>query len=73
MKRLESLSITTSGRKSRENEDPYSAIFMPRTCQEAFNSNLPEFEKSGMYWIDPDGLEIGLGPIYVYCNMSTGN
>ncbi|KAI9561346.1 hypothetical protein GHT06_012303 [Daphnia sinensis] len=49
-----------------------SALFVPRTCQEARESGLPEFKDSGMYWIDPDGLEIGDGAIYVYCNMTTG-
>ena len=43
----------------------------PRTCRElrAGNPSLP----SGMQWIDPDGQGIGDGPIYVYCNMTTGH
>ncbi len=49
-----------------------SAVFYPRTCKEARDSGLPEFQESGMYWIDPDGLGIGDGVIYVYCDMSSG-
>jgi hypothetical protein len=25
-----------------------------------------------MYWIDPDGIGIGDGAIYVHCDMKTG-
>lgn len=46
--------------------------FSPRSCQEALDSGLPEYKDSGMYWIDPDGLGIGDGSIYVYCDMTTG-
>ena len=46
--------------------------FSPRTCQEALDSGLPEYKNSGMYWIDPDGLGIGDGAIYVFCDMTTG-
>jgi hypothetical protein len=46
--------------------------FSPRTCQEALDSGLPEYKTSGMYWIDPDGLGIGDGAIYVFCDMTTG-
>jgi hypothetical protein len=49
-----------------------SAVFSPRTCLEARNSGLPEFKESGMYWIDPDGIGIGDGAIYVQCDMKTG-
>ncbi|XP_057371856.1 uncharacterized protein LOC130692794 [Daphnia carinata] len=49
-----------------------TAVFSPRTCQEARDSGLPEFSQSGMYWIDPDGVGIGDGSIYVYCDMTTG-
>ena len=49
-----------------------SAVFSPRTCLEARESGLPEFEASGMYWIDPDGIGIGDGAIYVHCDMTTG-
>jgi hypothetical protein len=43
---------------------------IPRTCRElrAANPSL----SSGMQWIDPDGQETGDGPIYVYCDMSSG-
>jgi hypothetical protein len=44
---------------------------IPRTCRElrADNPSLP----SGMHWIDPDGQGVGDDPIYVYCNMASGN
>jgi len=42
----------------------------PKTCDTILQSD-PSME-SGMYWIDPDGQGQGDGPIYVYCNMSTG-
>lgn len=50
-----------------------SAFFIPRTCNEARESGLPEFKESGMYWIDPDGPGIGEGAINVYCDMATGD
>ena len=31
-----------------------------------------EERDGGMYWIDPDGLGIGDGAIYVHCDMSSG-
>jgi hypothetical protein len=43
----------------------------PKTCLEALTAD-PSLE-SGMFWIDPDGQGSGDGPIYVYCNMTTGN
>lgn len=58
--------------KSVNNKLAPSTVFTPRSCQEARDSGLPEFKESGMYWIDPDGLGIGVGPIYVFCNMATG-
>ena len=41
-----------------------------KTCLEAL-TNDPNL-KSGMYWIDPDGLGIGDAAIYVYCNITSG-
>ncbi len=43
---------------------------IPRTCKElrAADPSLP----SGMHWIDPDGQSVGDNPIYVYCDMSSG-
>ncbi len=43
----------------------------PRTCREvrAVDPSLG----SGMHWIDPDGQGVGDDPIYVYCDMTTGN
>ncbi|XP_046633665.1 uncharacterized protein LOC124313039 [Daphnia pulicaria] len=83
VQRLESVLLvdSTNNFKSRIAEDktskvigvsPYSAIFSPRTCLEARDSGLPEFKESGMYWIDPDGIGIGDGAIYVHCDMKTG-
>lgn len=71
-----------SSRKIRqsENEMPLAVVeennsnkrrsLDPKTCMEAQTSD-PSLE-SGMYWIDPDGHSRGDDPIYVYCNMSTG-
>lgn len=46
-------------------------VLDPKTCLEARTAN-PSLE-SGMYFIDPDGQGRGDDPIYVYCNMTTGN
>jgi hypothetical protein len=44
---------------------------IPRTCKElrAIDPSL----SSGMHWIDPDGQGVGDDPIYVYCDMTSGN
>lgn len=47
-----------------------SKVFMPRTCHEARNAD-PSLA-SGLHWIDPDGVNVGDGPIQVYCDMLTG-
>ena len=39
-----------------------------RTCQELASRGLT---LSGIYEIDPDGADIGLGPIQVYCDFAT--
>lgn len=41
-----------------------------RTCRELLAAD-PSLT-SGMYSIDPDGQDIGDGPIYVYCDMTNG-
>ena len=46
-----------------------NAIF--RTCKELHQAD-PSLN-SGMYWIDPDGQGVGDDPIYVHCDMTTGN
>ena len=43
----------------------------PRNCEEIKSKDSTK--ESGMYWIDPDGHGIGDDPIYVFCNMTTGN
>ena len=45
-----------------------NAIF--RTCRELREAD--PFLDSGMYWIDPDGRGVGDDPIYVHCDMTTG-
>jgi hypothetical protein len=62
----------TEEKINKEVSESHSAVFSPRTCLEARDSGLPEFKESGMYWIDPDGLGIGDGAIYVECDMKTG-
>ena len=44
---------------------------MPRSCAEARSAD-PTLQ-SGNYYVDPDGTNVGDDPIYVYCDMSTGN
>ena len=44
---------------------------IPRTCREAHLAD-PSLT-SGMHWIDPDGQAVGDDPIYVYCDMTSGN
>ena len=53
------------------NKQQQKSYSMPRSCVEARTADpsLP----SGSYYVDPDGTNIGNDPIYVYCNMSTGN
>ena len=46
------------------------SYLMPRSCAEARSSD-PTLQ-SGNYYVDPDGTNVGDGPIYVYCDMSTG-
>ena len=41
-----------------------------KTCAEMGRAN--PFLKSGMYWIDPDGHEVGYNPILVFCDMEKG-
>ena len=43
---------------------------MRRTCSEIKSVN-PDLD-SGMYWIDPDGQDVGDDPIEVHCEMSSG-
>ncbi len=69
------LPISPTGSKSIENyrqnvNQSNGKSGIPRTCRElrAANPSL----SSGMQWIDPDGQGIGEDPIYVYCDMSTG-
>ncbi len=43
---------------------------IPRTCRE-LRATDPSLS-SGMHWIDPDGQDVGDDPIYVYCDMTSG-
>ncbi len=43
---------------------------IPRTCKELKAAD-PSIS-SGMHWIDPDGQGVGDDPIYVYCDMTSG-
>ena len=54
--------------ESQSTENKESTVY--RTCQE-LRSNDPLLP-SGIHPIDPDGQGAGDGPIYVYCNMTTG-
>jgi len=44
---------------------------MPHSCAEARSAD-PTLQ-SGNYYVDPDGTSVGDDPIYVYCDMTTGN
>ena len=52
------------------NEPTIKSDFVARTCHELRDSD-PNLS-SGMYYVDPDGPNVGENPIYVYCNMVTG-
>ena len=41
-----------------------------KSCEEMRRAN--PFLKSGFFWIDPDGHQIGDDPIHVYCDMTKG-
>ncbi len=43
---------------------------IPRTCREL--QAIDPSTSSGMHWIDPDGQGVGDDPIYVYCDMTSG-
>ncbi len=43
---------------------------IPRTCRQ-LQATDPSLS-SGMHWIDPDGQGVGDDPIYVYCDMTSG-
>lgn len=76
VQRLESLlhlqNIKDKSTNVLEKEAVPAVSYSPRTCHEAFESGLPEYKNSGMYWIDPDGVGFGDSSIYVYCDMKTG-
>ena len=70
------LPISSTGSKSIENYrqnviQTSGRSGISRTCRELRASN-PSLA-SGMQFIDPDGQGIGDDPIYVYCDMSSGN
>ena len=47
------------------------SVSFPRTCRELCTAD-PTLT-TGMHWIDPDGQGVGDDPIYVLCDMVTGN
>jgi len=57
-----------SSSSSSQHQKSYS---MPRSCAEARSAD-PTLQ-SGNYYVDPDGTSVGDDPIYVYCDMTTGN
>ena len=44
---------------------------MPRSCHEVRMTD-PSLPTADVYWIDPDGQDVGDDPIQVNCVMSTG-
>ena len=70
-------------RAAGESEKPFLIERPPskqthfKTCYE-FYLSYKEIGKgdgevrSGMYWIDFDGIGVGEPPVYVYCNMTDG-
>lgn len=56
--------------KDQQQQPTGRANKLYRTCHETRASD-PSLT-SGMYYIDPDGQDIGDNPIYVYCDMTTG-
>ena len=57
--------------ETAEEQSNRQTIAIHRTCHAALKADSSL--QSGMYWIDPDGKEVGDDPIHVYCNMTTGN
>lgn len=60
----------SSSSKALVDQPATKASKVYRTCHEtrASDPSLP----TGMYFIDPDGQDIGDNPIYVHCDMATG-
>ena len=46
-----------------------SRLTLARTCDQLRQLGVTS---SGQYWIDPDGVGLGLAPVQVWCDMRTG-
>lgn len=57
-------------RTQNENQVAGKNSAITRTCRELKLAD-PSLS-SGMYWVDPDGQNIGDDPINVYCDMDLG-
>ena len=64
-------SLATSPPLLKSRSGNKKQMFMARSCYEALS--IDPTLSSGNYYIDPDGTNIGNAPIYVYCDMTTGN
>lgn len=53
----------------KENNNMYNRMNnIPRSCSEILYSD--PLAKSGNYYIDPDGTDVGDDPIFVFCDMA---
>lgn len=59
-------SLGSCVRPSEIKQKSSEEIKIYRTCREMFQDDFSL--RSDMYWIDPDGQDIGDDPIYVYCD-----